>query len=44
MKEIRRQGVRQDMEEEKESLCGKENTQVKTRGRRGYRTEVRGER
>lgn len=44
MKETRRQSGRQDMEEEKESLCGKENTQIETRGRRRYRTEVRGER
>lgn len=32
------------MEEEKESVCGKENTKVKTRGRRRCRTEVTGER
>lgn len=44
MKETRRQGGRQDIEVEKESVCGKGNTKVKTRGRRRYRTEVRGER
>lgn len=44
MKETRRQGGRQDIEVEKESVCGKGNTKVKTRGRRRYRIEVRGER
>ena len=42
MKETRRQGGRQDIEAEKESVCGKENTKVKARGRRRDRTEVRG--
>lgn len=39
-KETRRQGGRQDIEAEKESVCGKENAKVKARRR--DRTEVRG--
>lgn len=44
MKGTRRQGGRQDMEEEKESVYGKGNTKVKIIRRRRHRTEVRGER
>lgn len=42
MKETRRQHGRQDIEVEKESMCGKEYVKVKARGRRRDRTEVRG--
>lgn len=44
MKETRRQGGRQDIEAEKEPVCGKESAKVKARARRKDRTEVRGER